>query len=175
MKLTLAVQCLLLSYHQFTTLVDVYPFNGVRFTKPKERYVEAVVNFVLMGLPILGFAFGYEPLMRYGVAYYFILFAVECATWWLPYFVGASPKWLEIYRRVHSTTLGVLPGRDARTAPNLEHLILMVITVASASVTLRQYLLAHPAGYPHVWISVAVGAALACGTGLQQVRKRNDE
>lgn len=173
MKLALGLQCLLLAYHQFTTWVDLYPFNGVRFTKPSERRIEAAVNLTLMSLPIAGFAARIEPLIYYGVAYYFILFAIECATWWLPYFVGASPGWSEVYQRVHSTTWGILPGHQRRPAPNVEHLILMSITVAAALATARAFRAAHPAGYPHAWIAVALGTLLFAAVCVQQTGRRS--
>ena len=81
---TITIQLVLLFYHQLTTGVDFYPFNGVRFTKPAERRMEQAVNGVLMGLPVAGFFFQIDGLIYYGVAYYFILLAVECATWWVP-------------------------------------------------------------------------------------------
>jgi hypothetical protein len=164
------IQLLLLGYHQFTTAVDLFPFNGVRFTKASERRVEQAVNGLLMGLPVVGFLFHIEGLIYYGVAYYFILLAVECATWWVPYLFGASGRWLEIYLRVHSRTIGVLPGRAGRTAPNLEHLILMMLTALTAFVTYRDFRTLHPGGYLHSWIPVTIGVVSFCGTALQQVR-----
>jgi len=123
--IAITFQLVLLLYHQLTTGIDLYPFNGVRSTKLAERRTEQAVNGVLMGLPVIGFVFRIDGLIYYAVAYYFILLAVEVATWWMPYLFGASDRWLEVYLRVHSSTLGILPGRDQRTAPNLEHLILM--------------------------------------------------
>ena len=168
--IALIFQISLLVYHQVTTGIDLYPFNGVRSTKPVERRIEQAVNGVLMGLPVIGFIFQIDWIIYYGVAYYFILFAVECATWWMPYFFGASDKWLEIYVRVHSTTVGLLPGRDRRTAPNLEHLILMALTVATAVVTLCRFKMLHPEGYPRVWIPISIGVVSFLSTAMQQMR-----
>ena len=167
---TVIIQLVLLAYHQVTTAFDFYPFNGVRFTKSSERHIEQAVNAVLMGLPIVGFSLHVTWLTYYGVAYYFILFSVECATWWVPYFCGASQKWLEIYLRVHSTTLGLLPGRGSRTAPNLEHLILMLLTALTAILTLATFKSQHPEGYPRMWIPIVIGVISFCGTAIQQVK-----
>jgi hypothetical protein len=139
MKLALALQLLLLVYHQVLTRFDFYPFNGARFSQPKERQLEAGTNFLFMFWPPIGFAFGWAGVMRGGAFFYFILFACELATWFVPYFFGASPKWQEIYSRVQGRTLMVLPKRGDNPNPNLEHLILMVLTLATAFATLQGY------------------------------------
>jgi hypothetical protein len=169
MQTALIMQVALFLFHQMTTLLDLFPFNGVRFTQKKERLLEAMVDLVLMALPPIAFGFRLEPLMRFGVAYYFILFAVECATWRAPYLFGASEKWLEIYERVHSKTLTPFPRRGARPVPNLEHLILMALTLLVALVTLREFKAVHPDPFQHVRIAWAIGVALTAGTASQFV------
>jgi hypothetical protein len=169
MFVTILTQLVLLVYHQAATLCDFFPFNGVRFTKPKERRIEALVNFVLMVLPPIGFWFRLEALMSFGLVYYFILFAVEGATWWAPYALGPSQKWLDIYTRVHSKTITVVPRRGFNPAPNIEHLNLMVLTLAAACMTLREFKALHPGPLAHSWIGWAVGIVLTAGTASQMV------
>jgi len=139
MIVAISLQLLLLVYHQLTTLFDFYPFNGIRFSQPKERYTEAVINFTLMVLPLLGYLFKISSLMRFGAAFYFILFACEIATWFVPYFFGASPKWQEIYSRVQGRTIMLIPPRGQNPTPNLEHLILMALTMATGIATFTAY------------------------------------
>ncbi len=159
-------QLLLLVYHQTTTLCDFFPFNGVRFNSPREKLLEAGTNLILMSLPLLGFVFNKMSLMKFGVAYYFILFGVECATWWAPYFFGASPKWLEIYQRTHRQTITPLPRRGQNPAPNLEHLILMSLTLVTAIITLIAWLsLSLP--FPHWWGGLIIGIPIVSGTLFQ--------
>jgi hypothetical protein len=173
MATLLLAQLALLAYHQATTLCDFFPFNGARYTKRSERRVEAAVNFVLMALPPIGFGFGVRPLMMFGCAYYFILFAVECATWWAPCIWGASKAWLDVYERVHAGTLSVIPRRGARPVPNLEHLILMWMTVAAALLTLREFTVLHAGPIPHLWVAWVVGAALTLATAGRMVGRAN--
>jgi len=168
--IAITFQLVLLLYHQLTTGIDLYPFNGVRSTKLAERRTEQAVNGVLMGLPVIGFVFRIDGLIYYAVAYYFILLAVEVATWWMPYLFGASDRWLEVYLRVHSSTLGILPGRDQRTAPNLEHLILMALTATTACFTLARFRILHSEGYPRLWIPIVIGVISFFGTAMQQMK-----
>lgn len=163
MKLAIALQLLLLAYHQLTTLVDLYPFNGIRFSKPKERYAEAGFNFALSALPPVGFLFGLSGLMRFGAIFYFILLACEIATWFVPYFFGATPRWEEAYSRIQGRTIMLLPRRGPNPTPNLEHLILMVLTLAAGIATLAAYR-SLPGAAPVSWlIGVIIGLVMISG------------
>ncbi len=165
-KYAITLQIILLLYHQVTTLCDFFPFNGVRFSKRRETLLEARFNLVMMSLPVVGFILRVTLLMKFGVIYYFVLFALECATWWAPYFWGASPKWLEIYGRIHRQTITVVPRRGNNPAPNLEHLILMALTLAAAFSTLAAYR-ATEIPFPHWWIGAGIGAFMVVGTVFQ--------
>ncbi len=137
--IAVGLQVVHLLYHQITTLFDFFPFNGVRFYSRRERIIEAGVNLVLMSLPPIGFALRVRPLMLFGVVYYFVLLAIEFATWWIPYLFRPSQKWLEVYSRIHSQTITVLPRRGNNPVPNLEHLILHCLSLVTAPVTLATY------------------------------------
>jgi hypothetical protein len=154
-----AAQILLLVYHQVTTTVDLFPFNGARFHRGKERIAECAVNGVLMSLGPIGFAFHVSALMTFGVIYYFVLFAIEVIIWWVPYLTVPSgrwrsfynlllafgngdfargdtlSRWVEIHDRIHRGTIALLPAREGRPVPNLEHTILHAWTLVTALVT----------------------------------------
>lgn len=132
----LAFQILLLAYHQITTQVDFFPFNGARFLKAREKALECTVNGTLMSLAPVGFAFGIRGLMWFGVFYYFLLFAEELRVWWVPYFFRPTKSWQATYDRLHSQTIKVLPARGNNPVPNLEHTILHALTLITALTTL---------------------------------------
>jgi hypothetical protein len=153
----------LLLFHQITTLVDFYPFNGARNYSKAEKVAEAGANAVLMSLGPIGFGFHIKALMIFGVVYYFILFAIELLIWWVPYLTvprgtwravynrilscatsnfekgDTLDHWVAVYNRIHRGTLTFLPVRDNRPVPNLEHSILHAWTLVTALVTLRAY------------------------------------
>jgi len=150
-----------LVYHQVTTFVDLFPFNGARFYTPAERAIEMLVNLTLMGLAITGTALGIAGLMPYAAVYYFVLFAIEIIIWWVPYFLqpqglsrrvynlllalGTSDfgpgdtlsRWLAVDERIHSKTVTLLPRKLGRITPNMEHTVLHLATLATALATLR--------------------------------------
>jgi hypothetical protein len=153
----------LFAYHQITTLVDLFPFNGSRNYAPKEKLLEAGVNGVLMLLPPIGFTFNIRGLMSFGVIYYFVLFAIELIIWWIPYLTVPSgrwrgiynrmlslatsdfekgdtlARWIDVYQRLHRGTIAILPTRNDRPVPNLEHIILHTWTFIAAIVTAVAY------------------------------------
>ncbi len=163
MNAAVVCQLLLLAYHQTTTWLDLYPFNGVRGYSRNERLAEAGANAVLMSLAPIGFVFRIEALMIFGVFYYFILFGIELIIWWVPYFTVPSGRWRSIYngllslatsnfgsgdalahwtsvyQRLHRDTITLLPPRGNRPVPNLEHMILHAWTLVTALVTLVAY------------------------------------
>ena len=160
MRSALFCQLLLLLYHQITTLVDLHPFNGARNASLSERFGEAGVNAVLMGLAPIGYAFGIRSLMLYGVVYYFVLLFFEIMIWWVPYFTSPSGRWRGAYNfilsiatvsfaekdalsnwtdrhvRLHRSTITLLPHGRGPVVPNLEHMILHLLTAVTAIATL---------------------------------------
>jgi len=163
LQFTIICQVLLLAYHQLTTFLDLFPFNGTRFYSRRERVTEMGVNFLLMGLAIMGSVFHTTGLMLYGVIYYFLLFGIEIVIWWVPYFfqplgawrrvynsvlaIGTSDfqpgdtlaRWQTVFERVHVRTLTLLPTKPGRITPNLEHMILHAATLVTALATLHAY------------------------------------
>lgn len=161
MSVALALQIALLAYHQVTTGVDLHPFNGARNYSAAERRAEMAANGLLMGLAPIGFAFDIRWLMVYGAYYYFVLLAVEIVVWWIPYLCAPRGRWrtiyngvlavatsnfapgdtlghwLAIHERLHRETLAFLPRRAGRITPNLEHVILHLLTLVTAVVTFR--------------------------------------
>jgi hypothetical protein len=90
-------QIVLLVFHQVTTLVDFFPFNGSRNYTPTEKLLETGVNGVLMLLPPVGFGFHIRGLMIFGVVYYFVLLVIEIIIWWVPYLKMPSGRGRIIY------------------------------------------------------------------------------
>jgi hypothetical protein len=156
-------QVALLAYHQITTLVDFFPFNGARNYTRHEKLAECGVNGILMTLPPIGFALHIPALRGFGVVYYFVLFGIELLIWWIPYLTVPSgrwrvvynrllsfatsdfepgdtlARWQGVYHRLHRGTITLLPARGDRPVPNLEHIILQFGTLVTALVTVFYY------------------------------------
>lgn len=131
----IAVQLLLLVFHQFTTLVDLYPFNNVRHYTVQERITECVVNGATMLLPVIGFAAHIHWLMVASLIVYPVLLIGEYTSWWHQYFFGPSVTWQQTYNRIFRQTIIVLPPIKNHPVPNLEHCILHGLTLIAGTVT----------------------------------------
>ena len=82
-------------------------------------------------------------ILAYGsAALELFLFIGASLTWWPPYLLGrAAPwaalgeDWTELHERTFAKTIMVLPPYKGRPRPNLEHIILHSIMLASALAT----------------------------------------
>lgn len=136
---TLAIQFLLLVYHQLTTLCDWYPFNNVRSYSIKERLTECGINGFIMASPLIGFYFHIPWMMMAALLIYPVLLIGEYLSWWKPYFFGGSEAWQITYNRLFKNTLIVLPAIKDHPVPNLEHTLLHGLTLATTVITYIAY------------------------------------
>lgn len=134
-KIVIALQLLLLVFHQGTTLVNLYPFNNVRHYTVKERLIECLVNGTIMLMPVIGFAMHIHWLEIASLVIYPVLLIGEYLSWWHYYFFGPSVAWQEAYNRLFKQTIIVLPPIKNHPIPNLEHCILHGLTLITATVT----------------------------------------
>ncbi|HJW16175.1 MAG TPA: hypothetical protein VJ499_03600 [Flavisolibacter sp.] len=137
--LTIGVQLLLLAYHQATTFFDLFPFNNVREYSINERITECLINGIIMIAPLIGFYLHIEWMMAASLIIYPALLIAEYFNWWKPYFFGASDAWQKVYDRLFRTTIIVLPPVKKNPIPNLEHLVLHVLTLIACIVTYIYY------------------------------------
>lgn len=176
--IAVTLQVVLLIYFGVSSMVSLFPFNGVRFRFTREgpaariaHYGDSVVNTVLMGIAPVGFILGRPSLMRFGIAYYLVFIAVQIPFWWIPYYVGPSSWWLDHYTKIHRETITVLPRRGNNPVPNLEHLALQCLVVLTTAATLIAYCATPTAEFPHsFWTSLAeVGAVLVGLTAVKNI------
>jgi len=135
----LFIQVITLFYHQITTRFDFYPFNGVRHYSVKERRVEALVNGIVMVIAIILSITQIPALIAIsGVIWTLIMFGA-ILNWWLPYFTGREffrvskdETWFQIYERIFSKTIHILPRIKNNPRPNLEHVILHLLILCAS-------------------------------------------
>ena len=137
---------LAVAYHQVTTLTDLYPFNNIRDSKPRERVAEALINAPIMLVPavalVLGTVWRFWPLGLFAGIFELVVAVGSLANWWLPYLVGGTTPWAtagsgttwsELHERTYSHTITVLPRIGDRPRPNLEHMILHALLIAATA------------------------------------------
>ncbi|MEY9979256.1 hypothetical protein [Lysinibacillus sp. RC79] len=135
----LLLQVATLLYHQLTTWIDFYPFNGIRHYSAKERRKEALVNGIIMMIPIL-LSLTREPVWIGISGFVWTLVMIGAIfSWWIPYLTGVmvykmpnNETWQQVYERIFSNTITILPRIKNNPRPNLEHMILHALILGSA-------------------------------------------
>ena len=129
---TIVLSLLLLTYHQATTLLPLFPWNDIEKYNRRELLLEAGTNGLLMGTGALciildnsGF-FHYYPLI-----YYPFLFSGELFQWWLPYFSDkfAQSKVNFDYEHLFGRTTKLIPHKPGKRTPDANHIVLHLMTV----------------------------------------------
>lgn len=138
-KVVIASQLVLLIFHQFTTLVDLYPFNNVRNHTIQERLTECIVNAIIMAVPPVGYIFNVKWMITASIFIYPVLLVGEFLNWWRHYFFKPTKEWSKTYNRIFKETIIVLPPIKNNPIPNLEHTILHSLTFVTAVVTYIHY------------------------------------
>ncbi len=135
----LAIQILTLCYHQITTRLDLFPFNGVRHYSVEERRKEALVNGIIMGIALILSCTQIPILIGVGGFVWTLIMVGAILNWWLPYMTGREfykmsndETWVQIYERIFSETIHILPHIKNNPRPNLEHIILHLLILGSS-------------------------------------------
>lgn len=130
-------------YFAVTTTCDLHPFNNARALSPNERRVELGANLPVMLLPLLlvHVADHWQAPVAAYVAGGLMLLAASAGLclWWLPYLLGISVPWAtatketwsSLHQRIYEETIIVVPAWRNRPRPNLEHMLLHGLMVAS--------------------------------------------
>jgi hypothetical protein len=138
----LTLQIVTVLYHQLTTLFDFFPFNGVRNYTVKERRNEALMNGIIMVIPII-LTLTHNPiLIGIGAAVWTLVVVGGFLSWWLPYITGHAvykmpnnETWSQVYERIFAEPITILPRIKNNPRPNVEHMILHAFILASAITT----------------------------------------
>lgn len=138
----LVLQIVTILYHQATTRFDFYPFNGIRHYSVEERRKEALINGIIMAVPIILTFTGKPILIAVGGAIWTLVIVGAILNWWLPYLTGIAvykmpnnETWSQVYERIFSKTITILPRIKNNPRPNLEHMILHILILSSAIVS----------------------------------------
>ena len=135
-KAALFLQVLLLGYWLAIEILDLFPWNDLA-SRPADYDLRAsIVLNALQMLVYMGlFALGVRWLATLSVVGYAAYLGVQLWTWWMPYSVGASADWRASYAASFARTLKVLPADRLHPAPDAQHLMLQLLTLATLIAT----------------------------------------
>jgi hypothetical protein len=102
----------------------------------RKVWLMTIANSVFPGIAaVLAIRFWNRPAPSYVPAYWFVYCAVALlsaiAMWYVPYLFGAPEKQKDEYQRLYAGTRQVLPPRGRNPRPNLFHIGIHVLFVAT--------------------------------------------
>jgi hypothetical protein len=130
-KAALVLQVLLLAYWLAMEVIDLSPWNDLA-SKPEGYELDrSIAMNGLQQLAYIGiFALGVRPLAILVAVAYGAFLTMQLWTWWPTYLFGADAAWRETYEVAFSRTLKLLPSYGTHFAPDAQHLMLQLLTLA---------------------------------------------
>jgi len=117
----------MLAWFGITNHVHLEPLNDL--SQQGDQLASTLSGVIPFGLAALTIVFLPSAwLMLFWAGYAFVWLALQVVTWWIPYLFGGSAEHWSSY----SDTLSVLPALDGRLGPDVQHLVLQLLSLAMA-------------------------------------------
>jgi hypothetical protein len=130
-KAALVLQVLLLAYWLAMEVLDLFPWNDLQSRPETFDLRHAIAVNALQQLAYMGlFALGIRLIGLISAIGYGAYLALQLWTWWPPYLFGADEAWQARYAESFARTLKVLPSPGNHLAPDAQHLVLQLLTLA---------------------------------------------
>jgi hypothetical protein len=132
-KMAIATQVALLVYFEVCVLVPLgswnyQPGNNAGFSSGNMAMAAAIGGAQL--LLLFGTIWRVRVLLWFGLIGDSVWLILHIQSLWMPYIVGASPKYAEMYARVFSRSTKLLPNFGSHLAPDAMHIFIDVLVVA---------------------------------------------
>ena len=117
----------MLAWFGITNHVHWEPLNDL--SQQGDQLPSTLSGFIPFVLAILTILFVLNFwLVLFWTGYAYVWLILQVFTWWIPYLLGGSVDHWSSY----SDTLNVLPALDGRIGPDVQHLVLQVLSLAMA-------------------------------------------
>ncbi|MEW1635944.1 hypothetical protein AB0469_17920 [Streptomyces sp. NPDC093801] len=125
-----------LAWLALTEWVPMFPLNDLRDDNHRERLGDAALNYPVPLLISAGVAAGCEGTRIASLVLCVLVLVGHVASWWLPYFGISTQAQRDSYARDYARTLKILPTRGRTVVPDVQHLVVGVLTLAMTGTTL---------------------------------------
>ena len=127
---------LMLVYFFAINHVRMYRFNNLAHLATQWR--STAVGLIPGLLVLAGLAAGNQIEVALGAGWLWLWLGLQVRQWWIPYLLGESSlhrdfRWYAAGG--YEKTLKVLPERGGRPTPDLQHLLLQILTLLAATAT----------------------------------------
>jgi hypothetical protein len=117
-------------YHQAITWFDFRPFNSAFTFSKKDRIQESITFGLILISPILALIFQIEWMLQGSAILLGTVLMLEYSKWWKPFFGEADDTWRKYHKKHYKDTLMLFKSKKSQPAPNLEHIILHLLSIA---------------------------------------------
>lgn len=137
----ITAQVVLLVYFELCILVPLGGWNdqpGITLFSPANVVLGAAIAVAQL-LLLIGTIWRLKPLLWLGLVGNSIWLLLHGSSLWIPYIVGATPPYAEMYARVFGRTTKLLPNFGNHLAPDAMHIFIDVFLIA-VLLTLANYM-----------------------------------
>lgn len=126
----------MLAYFLLTNHVRLGRLNNL--SHPMAQWRSTAVGLLPGALVLAGVASGKRLAIVLGACWLWLWFALQVRQWWIPYLFGRTPfhrnfRWYA--EGGYHRTLSLLPIKGERPRPDLQHLLLQILTLSAAVLT----------------------------------------
>jgi hypothetical protein len=119
-----------------TDWVPMFPLNDLMPGNLRPRLLAAVINYPVPLFIAIGIALHQPWSLWTALGLCLLTLAGHIANWWLPYFGFDSAAQRQVYARDYARTLKILPAQGRTIVPDVQHMIVGVLTLAMLATTL---------------------------------------
>ncbi|MEU9078029.1 hypothetical protein ACFYUY_12925 [Kitasatospora sp. NPDC004745] len=125
-----------LAWLMLTEWVPMFPLNDLRGDNRRERLGDAAVNYPIPLLIAGGIALDHQASRIAALVLCLLVTVGHVASWWLPYAGISTAAQRDSYARDYARTLKVLPTQGRAVVPDVQHMVVGVLTLAMTASTL---------------------------------------
>lgn len=143
MTFFIVLQCILLFFMLFHDWIPAAPFNDIPTLKLSDsnfyRLLGSAINGTTVLIPLV-LTLLYREHLPFSInctiaAFYLLIMLGTILSWWVPYFLGSSPKHKEQFSKFKDTH-HFLPARGDNVVPNTLHVVLHLQVWACLAISL---------------------------------------
>ena len=132
-KIAIGSQLVMLIYFTIDNHVDLYPWNNLR--SPAAELPSTLFGWIPFVVIMLAFSFRLRWGMVVGTIYAYVWLLLQIRQWWIPYLFGPTPlhrdfSWYDDHG--YTETLKVLPPIGDHPIPDLQHMVLQLLSLMVA-------------------------------------------
>ncbi|MGW0197351.1 hypothetical protein [Nonomuraea sp. NPDC003201] len=134
--IAIALPLLWLAWLALTEWVPMFPLNDLKTGNLRPRLLAASINYPFPLLIAAGIALRQPWSLIAASALCGLILAGHLANWWLPYFGLSSAAQRQVYERDYARTLKILPAAGHAVVPDVQHMIVGLLSLVMLGTTL---------------------------------------